>query len=665
MSLAIVAVAIWLADLALVAGQWLPMAFALLLAVAAALYLRTSLARLKSVALLACSALSLLWLQISLGHANSPASADIHAFAWPFGWLRAQATQVASAINPDAKALTLGLGIGDSSLASPQLLQDMKTVSLTHLVAVSGANCAIVVAAVYFALRRCSIRLRVFASLVALLGYVMLVGPSASVLRAAVMAGAVLLAQLSGRKVKPIAILSLSVIVLVITNPQLSLGYSFSLSVAATFGILVLAPELHNRLSMRLPKPISLALSVSIAAQLMCLPLLLQLQSGLATYSLIANLICEPLVAPITLISIAAVLLSPFALVASALFWLASLPAALIAATAHWFANLPFSTAPWFGGIFSIFAAVAFVISTSVWLTSRAAKTKTVTAIISIACLTFSISSVTNSFVQLATWPQSDWQIANCDVGQGDAAVLRSDGQVAVIDVGRSEAKIDSCLSRLGVNQIDLLVLTHFDFDHVGGLAGAIQGRTIVSTMLTPFMDDRPAAQIARELVKRSASRVNYAETGLSGALGQVSWRVLSPSRTATEAEDSNDGSITMLFKFSDFSLITLADLGEKGQMRLAERLRDWYDPWVASHDLVMKVSHHGSADQYQELLEFLHPDVALISVGKNNGYGHPTKRTLSVLERSGSVICRTDLLGAIAISRANSRFAIADSGAS
>jgi competence protein ComEC len=78
-----------------------------------------------------------------------------------------------------------------------------------------------------------------------------------------------------------------------------------------------------------------------------------------------------------------------------------------------------------------------------------------------------------------------------------------------------------------------------------------------------------------------------------------------------------------------------------------------------------MKVSHHGSADQYQELLEFLHPDVALISVGKNNGYGHPTKRTLSVLERSGSVICRTDLLGAIAISRANSRFAIADSGAS
>jgi competence protein ComEC len=664
-SLAVAAAITWLGAFAMVAGQWLPLVLAIALAIVTAVGLRLPMARLKSTGLLAASALTLLALQVWLGSSGSGGPQMKHEFGWPFGWFRAQAIAVASAINPDAKALTLGLGIGDSSLASRQLLQDMKTVSLTHLVAVSGANCAIVVAAVYFALRRCSIRFRVFASLLALLGYVLLVGPSASVLRAAVMAAVVLLAQLSGRKSNPVSILALSVIVLVVASPELSIGYSFALSVAATFGILVLAPGLHRRLSERLPSPVALALAVSISSQLLCFPILLQLQQGIPTYSVLANLICEPLVAPITVLSIVAVLLSGVPWLASPLFWLASLPAAIIAATAHWLANLPLATAPWFSGIFSTLVAVLLVVSAIVWLNSRSTQIKMFAAIISIASLVFSISSVTNSFVQLATWPQSDWQIANCDVGQGDAAVLRSSGQIAVIDVGRSEPKIDSCLSRLGVSQIDLLVLTHFDFDHVGGLAGAIRHRRVISTMLTPFVDDRPAAQIARELVKGSESRVIYAEQGLQGKLGQVTWRVLSPSRTASEAEDSNDGSVTMLFKFDDFSLISLADLGEKGQMRLAENLRDWYDPWVASHDLVMKVSHHGSADQYQELLEYLHPAVALVSVGRDNGYGHPTRRTLSVLERVGSLICRTDLLGAIAISRANSKFAIADSGAS
>ena len=149
------------------------------------------------------------------------------------------------------------------------------------------------------------------------------------------------------------------------------------------------------------------------------------------------------------------------------------------------------------------------------------------------------------------------------------------------------------------------------------------------------------------------------------GTIGEATWRVLSPSRTAAEAEDSNDGSITMLFKFSDFTLLTLADLGEKGQMRLAADLRTWYDQFTEKHDLVMKVSHHGSADQYAELVEFLHPAVSLISVGANNGYGHPTQRTLRLLAATRSLICRTDLLGAIAISRKAGSFDISNSGAS
>jgi competence protein ComEC len=140
---------------------------------------------------------------------------------------------------------------------------------------------------------------------------------------------------------------------------------------------------------------------------------------------------------------------------------------------------------------------------------------------------------------------------------------------------------------------------------------------------------------------------------------------VLSPSKTAAEAEDSNDASITMLFRFEDFSLLTLADLGEKGQMRIASENSGWLSPWVRSHDLVMKVSHHGSADQYAEFIEYLKPEVSLISVGRSNGYGHPTKRTLNLLARTSSIVCRTDLLGSIGVSRSSDGFNFAASGAS
>ena len=99
--------------------------------------------------------------------------------------------------------------------------------------------------------------------------------------------------------------------------------------------------------------------------------------------------------------------------------------------------------------------------------------------------------------------------------------------------------------------------------------------------------------------------------------------------------------------------------------MRLASESANWLSPWVREHDLVLKVSHHGSADQYAELVEYLRPKVALISVGRSNGYGHPTKRTLDLLARTSSIICRTDQLGSIGLSHNKDGFSFASSGAS
>jgi competence protein ComEC len=236
-----------------------------------------------------------------------------------------------------------------------------------------------------------------------------------------------------------------------------------------------------------------------------------------------------------------------------------------------------------------------------------------------------------------------------CDVGQGDAMVLQSAGQVAVIDVGREPDAVDACLDRIGVRHIDLLVLTHFDMDHVGGITGAIDGRTVDIVLETPWPDTRPTVGFINRTLNEKRARVVFAQSGLSGHLGSLNWRVLSPSKTASEAEDSNDGSVILSFESKDYNLLALADLGERGQMRLVEQNPDLVRE-LSRKPMIVKVAHHGSADIYPELYEALKPTVALIGVGIENGYGHPTKRALEALSTAETKIFRTDRDGSIAV---------------
>ena len=227
--------------------------------------------------------------------------------------------------------------------------------------------------------------------------------------------------------------------------------------------------------------------------------------------------------------------------------------------------------------------------------------------------------------------------------------VVRSQGQVALVDVGPDPEKIDACLKHLYVERIDLLVLTHFDQDHVGGILGAIRGRRVIAVLETPWPDTRPIVGFIDSQVKTTGAELVLAQQGLSGELGELSWQVLSPSKSASEAEDSNDGSIVLAFNAPEFNLLALADLGERGQMRLVEN-----NPQLVSmlhrKPLILKVAHHGSADMYSELYEALCPAIALVGVGINNGYGHPTQRALKALSSGNTRIFRTDTDGSIAI---------------
>lgn len=561
-------------------------------------------------------------------------------------------------VDGDSAGLVAGLAIGETSGLSPELLQDMKSVSLTHLTAVSGANCAIVLAMVYFLLKFVGAArwFRIVIGLLTLFGYVLLVGAQPSVLRAAVMSSAVLLSIGLGRKSSASSGLALAVIVLLIADPWLATDFGFALSVAATFGILFLSQPIAERLEKHLPRWLALGTAVTLAAQVLCLPVLLQLQNGLASFSILANLVAGPLVAPITVLGMLACVISPAVpWLATGLAYLASLGAWLIKSSAHYFASLPNQNIDWPTGLIGAVAAAAVAVAFFLWLKTEPTKLRNIGLVALVVISSLTLGSFGFRQVRNLAWPLADWQVVACDVGQGDSLVVRSQSKIAVIDVGRDNLLIDGCLDRLGVQHIDLLVLTHFDFDHVGGLRGALGGRTVGACLISPFKDQREAATESVQLLTSRAVSIEFAKLGQHGKLAAVNWQVLSPTRDAVGLPDSNSASVVMLWQFSEFNLLTMADVGESAQLTLANNSSLLQQPTLQQLPLVLKVSHHGSADQSAQLIRELDPELSLISVGQGNSYGHPTIKTLDLLSGTGSQIARTDQSGSISIAKSNS----------
>ena len=578
--------------------------------------------------------------------------------------LRASYVSNLSGVTPDSKTLVAGLAIGEISELSPELEEQMRIVSLTHLVAVSGSNCAIVVGMVY--LIAVGLRFgrtgRMLISLVSLGLYVLLIGPDPSVLRAGVMAASVIIMVALGRRTWALNALAIAAIILLIADPWLAVEFGFGLSVLATAGILLLAPAMTERLSHRMPLPLALGLSVTLAAQLFCLPLLMQLQPGLPTYSVVANLLAGPMVAPVTVLGMIALLLTPIAppLVA-VVSWIASLGTWVIEAVAIFFSGLPVAYFPWATGWPATILSILLIISVAAWLRGSGVPMRQLGAGALAVVVVATVSVPAASEILPKSWPLRQWQVVACDVGQGDAIVIQSLGRTAVIDVGSDDDLIDRCLAELGVSRVDLLVLTHFDFDHVGGIAGAVNSREVSAAIVSGFPDDRPATEQALDLLAQRRVNVITAEPKISGLLGEFSWRIIAPSRSASEAKDSNDASIVMIFSGPNFDLLLLGDLGEPGQKRISSAVTQILSS--SSKPLILKVSHHGSNDQSAELHETLRPEFAIISVGEGNGYGHPGKDLMSLLDRSGSQVLRTDLHGSIAISVKSNELSWAGSG--
>ncbi|HEY9309995.1 MAG TPA: ComEC/Rec2 family competence protein [Microbacterium sp.] len=544
--------------------------------------------------------------------------------------------------------LVPGLAVGDTSIVSPALDTAMKAASLSHLTAVSGANCALVVGIAFAMAAACgaSRGLRVACGLAVLVGFVVLVTPEPSVVRAAAMAAIAMLAVLLGRAGVGIALLSTAVTVLLVIDPWLAASLGFALSAAATASLLLCARPLAAGLARAVPRPLALAVAVPLAAQLACGPLLILIEPTVPVYGVLANLLAGPAAPVATVLGLAACLAAPLPWLQSGLAALAWLPASWIAATATTTAGLPGDALPWLEGWPGAVALAILGLAVGLVIVrgrggSRAQRLARAGSVCLVAVVTGAAvgAGALTSIAGRWTLP-ADWAVLACDVGQGDAVLLRSAGAVALIDTGPDPAPLAACLSRAGIERIDLLVLTHYDLDHIGGLA-AVRGR--VGTVLHGPGDAQGKAQIAA--LTAHGAQATEASAGLTGSLGEARWRVLWPKPGSRAFPEGNDASVVVDVRGGGIPpTLALGDLSASPQRVLTA------SGALAPPYAIVKVAHHGSADQDAELYVAARPAVALVTVGTDNDYGHPREETLTILETVGARIARTDRDGAIAL---------------
>ncbi len=577
-----------------------------------------------------------------------PASGG-YAWAEP---VRAALRAAVDGLPPGPRGLVPALVDGDESLLPASLRADLRDTGLTHLTAVSGANVAIVVGAVMLMVRACGVPLVPRAALGALsiVGFVLLARPEPSVLRAGAMGGLVVLGLLGAGRRPGLSTLAAATTLLLLLDPWLSRSVGFVLSVLATAGILVLGPRLLRAAQGWMPTALAAGLAVPIAAQVSVLPVLVALGSGVSMAAVPANVLAGLAVAPTTILGLLAGLLGTVVPVLGGLLAVpAGWSAAWIVAVAGWGAQLPGAVAAWPSHALGVLAAAAAAVLLGLALPS-VLRSWGLSLGLALSLLLLLVRPGV-----LTGWPPDGWVVAACDVGQGDALVLRTGPAEAVlVDVGPDPTVLARCLDELGVERLPLVVLTHFHADHVGGLGGLDSRRVggdVGPLLVSPLAEPTGGAEDVRRWADGRLP-VLVADPPRRIRVGPLTLEVLWPERLIDEGSAPNQASVVLLASMAVAGLsdpvrvLLTGDIESAAQRALAAR--------VPALDVdVLKVPHHGSADQDAGFLLSTQPAVAVVSVGTENGYGHPAGSTLDQLAKLGAHVARTDEDGTVVL-RAN-----------
>ncbi len=570
----------------------------------------------------------------------------------PPGWwdrlinqLRAGLIEATGWCSPEQAALLPSLVVGDTARIDEATAERFRVTSLSHLLAVSGANLTLLLSVVLPLAKLLGVRgwsIRVLAvGVVAFFVFICRFEPS--VVRAAAMGLVALSAVGSTSGKNSLRHLSVAVFGLLLLDPWLSQSVGFALSVCACLGIVLLAPAWVAALSRWAPRWLAEAIAVTLAAQLATQPLITAISGRVSLVGVFANLAAGPFVGPATVLGLAAMCLSWWPPAALAVGWLGGWCVQPILWVAQFGAGLPLAALSWPSSPFGIAASAAMAASVALaagWALRRRGRS------LAVAVLLVLVAAVR---VPALSWA-GDWDVAFCDVGQGDAAVLNAGGgAVVLVDTGPEAQPTLDCLGQLGVQQVPVIILTHFHADHIGGIA-EVTARfrpelIVVSALASPADGAEDVQRVGQSIgvTPRPSSPGERIE------LGRVSWVTISSAPSGASAEplssQENNASVIGIATVGELRLVFPGD-AEPAAQRRAMATAETLGIELAAD--VLKVPHHGSARQVPEFFAATGAQLAVVSCGVDNDYGHPAANTTRLVAQQEMQLVRTDQQGTI-----------------
>lgn len=547
---------------------------------------------------------------------------------------------VVAGLKPEQAALmeAMTLGVRDNL---GDLQDSFAAAGLAHILALSGLNFGVLIAVVGFLLKPFG-TLRYPVMIAFVVGFVFLVDASPSVLRAGTMAAALLASLwLGAGRLEPWPALSLAALLALLWNPSSLLDLSFQLSYLAVVGMLVFAgPTLRavqaSNLSWWHPKALVLGtLVVSLAAQALLLPLLAHTFHSVPLLAPLTNVVAIPLATPLVPLGFASGLLGLVSLPLAALFNVLVSP---IAAALIWTAN---TTAGWPSLGWGEIAPVGFVyygVGALALALVSFRKLRLWRGLLVVATA-IGASALTPS-------PNANAEIVYLDVGQGDSTLVRLPNRVEIlVDAGGTpfsdfdigENTVVPALRALDVDELELVVATHADTDHIEGLASVLReipvGQLVIgypsedSEAFAAFMDEAEARGVPVTEVRR----------GEVLRVGEARLEILHPAMQPLP--ETNENSVAFVLDTPGKDALFLGDLPSTVEDTLA----------VPDVDVLM-VAHHGSRFSTSDrLLDAARPEKAVLSYGRNN-YGHPNDDVLKRLKAHGVQVFHIRKQGAVRV---------------
>lgn len=523
-------------------------------------------------------------------------------------------------LGPESSALATALSLGERQ-GLDSLEAAFQKAGLSHALALSGLNVGILVGLAVLLLWPLGPK-KFWLALPVAWVYIWLAGPSPSLLRASLMSSLVLFLLALGRGRAPVlAGLALALTLHLLWQPQAMLGLSFQLSYLAVLGMALVLPRIQLPGGWR--GYLLGVLAVTVAAQLLLLPLLLDNFHQLPLFSPLANLLVMPLLnalVPLTFIKGILGNAVPF------LTWVVE----FLAQAAIWLTRilaqgplLVWGEISAAGFALYYLALLPLLAALYQWIDWRRASLMTATAVLA---------------GLIPTWFQRSevWQL---DVGQGDASLIRlSDGSSILVDGGRKWGadRVVKAIRALGLRKIDLVVATHPDADHIEALPELLDTVPVGLLLAGPAQPDDTQDRALREAARLHAVKLLEVAGGSILRLGSATLRFLGP-----RGDEIEDNDRSLVFELSTAGRLALFTGDAPSTAELTWALRPVH---------LLKVGHHGSRHSTgTALLQATRPKLAVIGVGPNR-YGHPSPPVLQRLQDAGSLIFRTDLEGAIRV---------------